>query len=191
MGNSASVGHPSTVVIDETFGEEGHFNVHVKLYEGFEREEKIKLRAACMAWVSVWQSVEFKEWVLGFKFQDTTLSSEEIYAKLIGGFEAASVVHKETDIEIWVKHNPSGAALGTQFIHDGQMWKGTNYLGIYSPAKLAGHLAHEYCRSLGFLHVSSATQNSVPFAVGKKTKRIAEAAAFSRADSTSVKYFED
>jgi hypothetical protein len=176
---------------DETFGEEGQFKVHIKIYEGFDRDERIKLREACRMWVYVWQSAEFKEWVLNFKFQDTRLTSEEIYAELVGGFESARVVDKGADIEIWVKHTSTTSIVHSTFIHNGEQWKGSEYLGYYSPAKLAGHLAHEYCRSLNFLHASVTAERSVPFAVGKKTKRMAEAASFDMAESTSVKYFKD
>jgi hypothetical protein len=189
MGNKPS--NSNLVVGDETFGENGQFKVHVKLYEGMDRDEKVKLREACRMWVAVWQSEEFKNWVLGYKFQDTALTSEEIYNELVGGLENASIVDKGADIEIWVKHACPASSLHAAFIHDGQQWKGSDYLGYYSPAKLAGHLAHEYCRSLNFLHASITAERSVPFAVGKKTKRMAEAMSYDLAESTSAKYFED
>lgn len=185
MGNASSF----AVIDDETFGEEGHFKVHIKLYAGLDREHKIKLREACNAWVAAWQSVEFKEWLLAYVFKDTYLTSEEIYSELVGKFECAGIVEKGADIQIWAKPGATGAALTSVFVHDDEQWKGTDYLGVYTPAKLAGHLAHEYCRSLNFLHTSAAAQMSVPFAVGKKTKQLAEAAAFNLAESTSVKYF--
>jgi hypothetical protein len=187
MGNQ----HSNVVIDDETFGENGHFKVHVKLFEGLDRDEKIKLREACRLWVDVWQSQEFKNWVLNFRFQDTALTSEEIYAKLVGDLESARVIDKGADIEIWAKHAGPASTLHAAFVHDGEQWNGSDYLGYYSPAKLAGHLAHEYCRSLKFLHASVTADRSVPFAVGKKTKRMAEVAASETADSTSVRYFKD
>ena len=188
MGNQ----HSNKVINDETFGEQGHFKVHIKLFEGMEREERIKLREACQAWAAVWQTKEFRDWVLRFDFQDTNLTNQQIYDKLMGGVMGdVSIVDNQADIEIWVKHNNTGDVLNTTFVHDGTQWNGSPYLMTYSAAKLAGHLAHEYCRDLNFLHANTSAERSVPFAVGKKTKRMAEAAAYAMAESTSARYFKD
>ena len=187
MGND----HSKVVINDETFGKDGHFKAHIKLYDGMDRSERIKLREACQAWISVWQTREFKEWVLSFPFQDTELSNEQIYEKLIGSSShAINVIDSDAEIEIWVNHSSSGNELHTVFSHDGKQWAGSKYLMTYSAAKLAGHLAHDYCRHLNFLHINNTAERSVPFAVGKKTKRMAEAASYAFAEATSAKYFD-
>jgi hypothetical protein len=175
MGGIPSTDHSSSVVDDETFGEEGQFKVHIKMYEGFDQDERLKLKEACRMWAYAWQSAEFKDWVLNYRFQDTCMTSEEIYAVLVGDFESKPVTEKGADIEIWIKHHACASVVHSTFTHGGERWKGSEYLGHYSSAKLAVHLAHEYCRSLNFLHASVTAERSVPFAVGRKTKRMAEA----------------
>jgi hypothetical protein len=185
MGGIPSSDHSSSVVDDETFGEDGQFKVHIKMYEGFDCSEKVMLREACLVWVTAWQSEEFKEWVLNFHFQDTRLTSEEIYAVLVRGvFESASVLNNGTDVKVWVgSHATATASNIHSSFHDGEQWRGSDYLGPYSTAKLADHLAYEYCRSMHFLQATATGENSVPFAVGKKTRRMADAASYSEAKS--------
>lgn len=187
MGNQ----HSNVVTNDETFGEGTKFKVHIKLYEGFDAAQRRKLREAVQAWVDVWRTEEFKNWVMNYDFQDTKLSNAEIYDTLIGDVYGANIVDNQADIEIWAQHKDSDTVVNTTFVHDGKQWEGSKYLMTYSAAKLAGYLAHEYCRNLHFLHIGPSSERSVPFAVGKKTKRMAENASYDFAENTSAKYFKD
>jgi hypothetical protein len=168
-------GYSSVVVDDETFGEDGHFKVHIKLHKRMGEAERTKLREAAKLWVTVWQSRAFKDWVLSYRFEDTSLSNGEIYERLAGHAVGVGMVENLANIEIWTKKDRGRETyINTTFEHDGKKWEGSEYLFTYSAAKLAGFLAHEYCRHLDLLHVGCA-ERSVPFAVGKETKRIAEA----------------
>lgn len=182
-------GLSSAVTNDETFGEDGHFKVHIKLHEGMTPLERTKLREACQLWAEVWKTKEFRDWVMSYQFKDTSLTNEQIYEKLVGDISGVSMIEKQAEIEIWTKHTGKDAFVKTTFVHDGKQWEGSQYLFTYSAAKLAGFLAHEYCRNLSFLHIGS-TEESVPFAVGKKTKRLAEFRSFKFADDTSARFLE-
>jgi hypothetical protein len=193
MGNE----HSSTILADETFGEDGHFKVHLKLHEGLTPSERLKLSEACEAWVEVWQSSQFKNWLLTYDFSDPDHSNQVIYEKLLGSMSKANVVTKTADIEIWGKRE--GAAdittISTTFVSElgGENWEGTPYLTTYPAPKLAGFLAYDFCRFLGFRHAGSGPTHTVPFAVAKETKRLAELNApitFPVAKSVSTEVYE-
>jgi hypothetical protein len=181
-------GYSNMVINDETFGEDGHFNVHIKLHEGMGQVERAKLREACRLWVAVWQTKEFRDWLMSFQFQDTSLSNDQIYERLVGHATGVGMVENHAEIGIWTKKlRGKDTFVNTTFEHDGKKWEGSEYLFTYSAAKLAGFFAHEYCRHLDLLHVGN-TERSVPFAVGKKTKRMAESLTVDFAEATSAKY---
>jgi hypothetical protein len=186
-------GHSKIAINDETFGDDGQFKVHIKLFEGFNTEERHKLRAACQQWVETWQSSEFKNWLLTFHFANTNYTNQDIYNKLVGGVSGVKVVDNHADIEIWGKHDTvaDSTSISTTFVHDGKEWGGSPHLMNYTVAKLAGYLVFDFCRHEGFLHAGFSEERSVPFAVAKETKRLIEAATpMVAAQSTSVKNYE-
>lgn len=188
MGNEHSV-----VAGDETFGEEGKFKVHIKLYDGLAPLERLKLTEACKLWVKVWQSEQFKDWLMTFEFADEK-SNQEICEKLLGDISKANVVAKQADIEIWGERQGVAdiTVLNTTFVAGGEHWEGTPYMATYPAAKLAGFLAYDYCRFHGFLHAGIAPTHTVPFAIAKETKRLAEQMAEPDdiAQSSTAKPFE-
>lgn len=186
-------GHSTVVCNDETFGTGGNFKVHIKLFEGFDPEERRKLRQACRDWAEVWQSSAFKQWLLEFQFEGTDLTNEQIFDKLMGGVSAVNIVDNQADIEIWAAQSENAEnTLNTTFLVDGKEWEGSPFLTSFSVAKIAGYLAYDYCRNQGFLHAGIAPTRTVPFAVACETKRLIEQTApLIIAQSTSVKSYKE
>jgi hypothetical protein len=189
MGSAQSI-----ITNDETFGEDGHFKVHIKLHEGFNPVERLKLRDACRAWVEVWHDNHFREWLMSFQFSDEGHSNREICNKLLGGISGAKVVDNQADIEIWGRHNNDGTTdavtIKTTFVHDGKQWEGSTRLMTYTVAKIAGFLVYDYCRHQGFHHAGTSEERTVPFAVAKETKRLIEEAFPALAEAHSEERIE-
>lgn len=178
------------------------FTVKLDQAVGFSDAELEKLTRAVGLWSAAWNSPEFKEFVINFEYAylakvgrwpfgktqrfsgkqfrwNNGLNNLQVYEKLLAGSETLNPGEdNEADLSISLDKRNVRGVIGYTYPNSRMQWIYNWYFKAYSPAEIAGNLAHEYCHKLGFDHEFKAVAGrefTVPYAVGYETVKIARA----------------
>lgn len=160
---------------------------------GLKQAEIDKLNLACQHAERVLNTDAFKQWVLNFKWNKTTvtgpfwrrykhvetikgfhytdLANEQVYNKIMGCEEVlgGEGVDNEADIFFEIDRRASRNVIGYTYNNSRWQWMYLNFFKNYSVADIASNLTHEYMHKLGFDHeykYNAWREYSVPYAVG-------------------------
>ena len=167
-------------------GFDGPLRVNVARRIGFTAAESAKLDKAIVILGQVMNSPEFKEQILnyaeyqgGFANADG-LTRQQIFDKIMAGAEQLSPTadnEMDLDMEIrnlgWFQRNVVGYTTEDTSV----ITSNRRFFSNYTPAEIAGNLAHEWMHKLGFDHDFKSTARrpySVPYAVGDMVEALAE-----------------
>jgi hypothetical protein len=165
---------------------EAPLTVNLHQVNGFTPAERAKLDQAVVLLGKVLNSAEFKSAVLGHTFagkqqfaSNGGLSNAQVYAAIRAGkenFEAAG--DHEVDLNLSVRNFSFWQRNVVGFTSEStpEITMNRNFFDRYSPAEIAGNMAHEWMHKLGFEHDFRATAqrpDSVPYAVGDLVERLA------------------
>jgi len=151
------------------------FKVTVKKF-GFTTEQEKKIDAAAKLMEVVWNSKEFKDAVINFKYSysyvtgklwckktnyvsgnrfrwNNNMSNELIYSKLLSGSESLSPQNDgEADIEIVLTTDISDGVIGYTYPDTIRQWISRDFFLEFDKFDVLNNLTHEYCHKLGFDH---------------------------------------
>jgi hypothetical protein len=149
-------------------------------------DNKDKAIAAAELFTRVFNDPGFSEMVINFTWNGNAqfannigLSNGQIFQKIQDGAEIASpVINNKADLNLtaYSRWWPFGSAIGYTDVAANIIYTKWFFISASSPAKLAGHYAHEYTHSLGFEHDYDVTPQrpfSVPYAIGNMVEQIA------------------
>ncbi len=155
---------------------ENYFDFNVKtMFMGTDENKKITETVEVLK--KVFYSREFRERILGHKFNDQVsfhlnkgLSNEEIYDLLIEGAEELYPYKNfAMDVEIELYTDLNSNVLGYTKPSTRKIWINSKYFYKNTIAEVAGNLTHEWLHKLGFDHEKDKNdirQFSVPYAIG-------------------------
>ena len=152
---------------------------------GFSAAERQKLDAATQKLTEVLNSREFRDGVLNATFaghagySSESRSPAEVYATIRAAKENFTAApNGEVDINLslqnfsWFQRNIVGYTTESS----DTLTTNRKFFSAYTPAEVAGHIAHEWLHKLGFEHDFKATArrpDSVPYEVGELVERLA------------------
>ncbi|MBS1153605.1 MAG: hypothetical protein H6Q89_5303 [Myxococcaceae bacterium] len=152
---------------------------------GFSVAEREKLDAATLRLTEVLNSREFRDGVLSATFggkqgyASESRNPSEVYAAIRAAKENFTAsADGEVDLNVslqsfsWFQRNLVGYTTESS----DTLTTNRRFFSSYSPAEVAGHLAHEWLHKLGFEHDFKATArrpDSVPYEVGELVERLA------------------
>jgi hypothetical protein len=157
------------------------FEINAQLFE-FEPGDEEKVRQAFEIIKKVVASVEFRDRVLNFTYQNKKqffenkgLTNEEVYKKILeGSEELAPGIDHEMDLELQLYYSWKNT-VGYTYASKPRIYINTKYFDVYTPAEVAGNIFHEWTHKLGFKHASSNTtgrSSTVPYALGYLVKEL-------------------
>lgn len=110
------------------------------------------------------------------------MSNGEIYKHFMSGAEDVGWEEDgEMNLRLGVSNAKCTSTIGYTSSPSNRITTYRCWLARYEPYEYAAHLAHEYCHCAGFSHDEDPVPSrpySVPYAVGKIVRRIADAAFF-------------
>lgn len=154
--------------------------------------ENKKIQAAAAHMERVFNSEEFKQFVLNYSytntyttgrlwykkthtevikhFESTEMTNEQVYQTLMNGAEILdSVIDHEADIFLKIDRRNKRGVIGYTYATTKWQWIYNWVTQNYTVQDIAGNLAHEFCHKLGFDHAYYNTptrEYSAPYAVG-------------------------
>ncbi len=184
--NTAPVKPPVQQPPVDTFEPSAPMRVSLGKVTGYSTQERTKLDAATDLLGKVLNSREFRDGVLNATFNgkpgfaSDSRTPSEIYATIRAAKESYTAsADGEVDLNLelqnfsWFQRNVVGyttEASDTLTIN-------RRFFSSYSPAEVAGNLAHEWLHKLGFEHDFKATArrpDSVPYELGELVERLAQ-----------------
>lgn len=176
---------PSRAPVD-TFEPGRPMRVALGQVTGYSATERAKLNQATDLLAKVLNSQEFKDGVLSATFQgkpgfaSDTRSPQEIYDVIRRGQENYDATDDgEVDLNLnlrdlgWFKRHVVG--YGTE--GGDTITTNRRFFSSFTPAEMAGHLAHEWLHKAGFEHDFNATArrpDSVPYELGNLIEKLAK-----------------
>lgn len=153
----------------------GYLAVRAMEVKGFDQESLKKLQKAFEVLEKVVNSEEFKDRVINFKntrgerkfASNNGLTNEEIYAQFMEGRETLQPnTPDEMNFYLRLYYKRWTRVVGytsptTNVINVN--WK---FFSGFTPADVAGNLAHEWTHKIGFDHKSATEHDSAPYAIG-------------------------
>lgn len=152
---------------------------------GFDEARRKKLERAGARLADVLNSVEFRDAVLGMRFEgkpgfaDDRRSPTQVYAAVRAAKERFTArADGEVDLNVQLRKLGPQDSDVVGFTRDGSDRITTNvrFFDRFDSAEVAGHLAHEWLHTLGFHHgakPSPERDRSVPYALGELVERLA------------------
>lgn len=177
------------------------FKVKLAKADGFNPEEILKLYKAIELWERAWNSREFEQWLLNYRWQKKVTAGmlwwkktvlhagegfrltygrtqSEILALMKSGKERNETeADGEFDLSIIIDRRAVTGVIGYTYPNSIHQWVYANFFKRATPAEIAGNLAHEAMHRYGFGHEYQATalrEFTVPYAVGYETARLAK-----------------
>ena len=158
------------------------FETDVKLIN-FDQQQSKKIKQALDLIKRVVGSDEFRERILEHKykgkkefFNNSGLSNEEIYQKIVDGAEIMNPEKNfRMDIELELYHEKTNT-IGYTYPHVVRVWMNKKYFEKYTPVQVADNLFHEWMHKLGFDHDIKHNPDrpfSVPYAIGYLIEELA------------------
>lgn len=153
----------------------GYLAVKAMEVKGFDKESLKKLQKAFEVLEKVVNSEEFKNRVVNFKntkgerkfASNNGLTNEQIYQQFMEGRETLQPnTPDEMNFYLRLYYKRWTRVIGyttptTNVINVN--WK---FFSGFTPADVAGNLAHEWTHKIGFDHTSAAEHDSAPYAIG-------------------------
>jgi hypothetical protein len=145
----------------------------------FDAASKVKGLAAKEAIEAIFNSEEFRQRVLHFRYNGAEqfadnkgLSNQEIYDRLMVGAEVLNgVADAQMDIDITLYHSSwfGRHTVGYTTGDSPKIYSNTRFFYNFTPADVAGNWSHEWVHKMGFGHDHNNTAKrpySVPYAIG-------------------------
>ena len=110
------------------------------------------------------------------QFVDTILTNDQVLSRFMSGNQNNEGNDFELDVDLTI-YQASGNTVGYTYPSTVRTWINRTFFDSYSPAEVAGNLAHEYCHKIGFSHAKWAWPSrkySVPYAIGYLVQELAE-----------------
>lgn len=142
---------------------------------GFSGEALTKLNRAFQVLEAVMNSEEFKNRVINFKnkrgerafLSNKGMTNEEVYEHLMEGREDLQPeTAGEMNFYLRLYNSPWSRVIGYTSGDTNVISINQKYFRNFTPADVAGNLAHEWTHKMGFDHRSASEHDSVPYAVG-------------------------
>ena len=165
-------------------------------YEGFDREDYLKLQRAAAHMVQALNSTRFEvfcknynwakkyytgtlwwrktRYAKGNSFRYTELPNSDVYDRIINGAEKLNAEQdQEADIFIKLDKRHTRNVIGYTYPSTNWQWIYNKYFTGMSVEGVAGNVAHEWCHKLGFGHeynYNPIREFTVPYAIGNFVK---------------------
>lgn len=177
---------PASTTPVDTFEPSAPMRVSLGQVSGYSATERAKLDEATGLLAKVLNSREFRDGVLNATFNGRpgfagdARTPAEIYATIRAGQENYTVAADgEVDLNLelknfsWFQRNVVGYTTESS----DTLTINRSFFSAYTPAEVAGNLAHEWLHKLGFEHDFKATArrpDSVPYELGELVERLAQ-----------------
>ncbi len=169
----------------DTFEPGAPLRVSLGRVTGYTAAEQRKLQDAARVLGEVLNSRQFRDAVLSATFAgrpgfaDEARSPQEVYAAVRAAHESFEAAPDgEVDLNLHLKNFSvfHRSVVGYTTAGSDTITTNRRFFSSYTPAEVAGHLAHEWLHKLGFEHDHAATADrphSVPYALGELVERLA------------------
>lgn len=159
------------------------FQTHLH-FVNFNQDQEEKIQQASELIRKVIATQDFKDQVLGHRYQGTKTFSDsrgltnlQIYNKILLAAEALQPTRNNAlDVEIELYREDS-STIGYTYPNSKRIWMNLKYFERYSAVEVTDNLFHEWLHKLGFGHDSTPTAArpfSVPYALGYLMERLAQ-----------------
>lgn len=179
----------------EAFAQEGPeatpFRFELVSSAGFINDDLTKLTDAIAKAEDVFNTVEFRERILEYKYQgrrqfadNDGLTNQQIYARIMAAKETYDSANGRNDrigqLSLNLYTPPFWNRWGTvgyTYPDQPDVYMNSYYFRSFSPAEVANNVVHEWLHKIGFEHDFEETEKrpfSVPYAVGDLVEELAD-----------------
>lgn len=143
--------------------------VTVRSVNGFTEDQKIKMLRCLSLLERIINTNEFKEEVLKANFKKTEgYNNNEIYKMIMEGRESLDEI-PDSEIDLYLNLSTDNPNELGHTSNQRDVYTGTQTFNDMEDWEYAGHVAHEYCHTLGFTHAFfpwPGRDKTVPYAIG-------------------------